>query len=147
MERFSAGRTRFGFSGLGANSDIIAVRAAEERRRKPLMEELMTDRAKRVSAKDVSDFLAAKLNVTKQDAAKALRETIAMLRETFAADGEVALRGLGRFKVALRSARTGRNPRTGEAVKVKARKHVTFKPSKDLRDLPAVPAKTTKRKK
>jgi len=47
--------------------------------------------------------------------------------------GSVQLIGLGTFKVAKRAARTGRNPKTGEAMKIKASKTVRFVPSSALK--------------
>jgi DNA-binding protein HU-beta len=49
-------------------------------------------------------------------------------------DGEVKLVGFGVFKVQKRKARTGRNPKTGEAVKIPARKVVKFVPGKELKE-------------
>jgi integration host factor subunit beta len=50
-----------------------------------------------------------------------------------AAGGRVELRGFGAFSVRKRDARTGRNPRTGDAVKVAAKRVPFFKPGKELR--------------
>jgi integration host factor subunit beta len=50
-----------------------------------------------------------------------------------AAGGRVELRGFGAFSVRKREARTGRNPRTGAAVKVAAKRVPFFKPGKELR--------------
>ena len=47
---------------------------------------------------------------------------------------EVALHGFGRFKVTERAARTGRNPQTGEAVKIPASKRVKFEAAKALKE-------------
>jgi integration host factor subunit beta len=53
--------------------------------------------------------------------------------EALASGGRVELRGFGAFSVRSRDARTGRNPRTGAAVKVDAKKVPFFKPGKELR--------------
>ncbi len=50
-----------------------------------------------------------------------------------AADGRVELRGFGAFSTRSRDARTGRNPRTGEAVDVDAKRVPYFKPGKEMR--------------
>lgn len=47
--------------------------------------------------------------------------------------GKVTLTGFGTFKVSKRKARTGRNPRTGETIKIKARKVPQFTPGKGLK--------------
>lgn len=49
--------------------------------------------------------------------------------------GEVPLTGLGKFKVSKRKARMGRNPQTGEPIKISARKVVRFSVAKTLKDL------------
>lgn len=55
------------------------------------------------------------------------------IAEALAAGGRVELRGFGAFSVRTREARVGRNPRTGEAVSVSAKKVPFFKPGKELR--------------
>lgn len=55
------------------------------------------------------------------------------ISSALAADGRVELRGFGAFSVRKREARTGRNPRTGAAVKVDAKRVPFFKPGKELR--------------
>ena len=49
-------------------------------------------------------------------------------------DGKVTLVGFGTFSKVRRKARKGRNPQTGEAIKIKARNVVKFKPGKKLQD-------------
>ena len=55
------------------------------------------------------------------------------LAKALAEGGRVELRGFGAFSVRKRDARTGRNPRTGAAVKVAAKRVPFFKPGKELR--------------
>jgi DNA-binding protein HU-beta len=50
-------------------------------------------------------------------------------------DGKVKLVGFGTFSKIRRKARKGRNPQTGEAIKIKASKYVKFKPGKKLKDV------------
>ncbi len=54
--------------------------------------------------------------------------------EQLATGGRVELRGFGAFSTRQRDARTGRNPRTGEAVDVKAKRVPYFKPGKEMRE-------------
>lgn len=65
-----------------------------------------------------------------EEAVKAVLETIA---KGVKKDGSVQLIGFGTFEVRKRSARTGRNPKTGETIKIKASKTVGFKPSSALK--------------
>jgi DNA-binding protein HU-beta len=61
--------------------------------------------------------------------------------------GEVPLTGLGKFKVLRRKARIGRNPQTGEAIQIPAKKVVKFTVAKTLKDtIHPVPAKAKKRR-
>ncbi|MFL9842252.1 integration host factor subunit beta [Sphingomonas sp. ST-64] len=53
--------------------------------------------------------------------------------ERLVANGRVELRGFGAFSTRARDARTGRNPRTGEAVDVEAKRVPYFKPGKEMR--------------
>lgn len=54
--------------------------------------------------------------------------------EQLASGGRVELRGFGAFSTRSRDSRTGRNPRTGEAVTVEAKKVPYFKPGKEMRE-------------
>ena len=56
------------------------------------------------------------------------------IKQTLRRGGAVNLLGFGSFQIGMRSARTGRNPRTGAAVKIKAQKVPRFKPGKAFRD-------------
>lgn len=55
------------------------------------------------------------------------------ISERLKEDGRVELRGFGAFSTRARVARTGRNPRTGESVKVEAKRVPYFKPGKEMR--------------
>ncbi len=70
---------------------------------------------------------------SKRAAAEALEAVLASIAKGIKKDGSVQLIGFGTFKVAKRAARTGRNPKTGEAMKIKASKSVRFTPSSTLK--------------
>lgn len=78
--------------------------------------------------------IAEKAGMTKADAARALDATVAAVTEALRQDETVTLVGFGSFYVGERAARTGRNPRTGDAIKIKSAKVPKFKPGKTLRD-------------
>lgn len=67
-----------------------------------------------------------------QDSIDAVLESIA---KGVKKDKIVQLIGFGTFKVSKRAARTGRNPKTGEAIKIAASKSVRFSPSKNLKEI------------
>ena len=77
--------------------------------------------------------MAQTLN-SKKDAEFALNSLLDTISAALKKGDKVTLPGLGTFKVSKRKARTGRNPRTGEAVKIKAHNIAQFAPGKKLKD-------------
>lgn len=78
--------------------------------------------------------LAAKAEFSKKDAEKALNAFISVVTEALDKDEKVQIVGFGSFEVKDRPARTARNPRTGEEIKIAASKAPTFKAGKALKD-------------
>ncbi len=80
--------------------------------------------------------LIAKLSddadITKTQANAALDSFIEAVTKTLKGGGKVTLVGFGTFSVSKRAARNGRNPQTGEVIKIKARKVAKFKAGKEL---------------
>lgn len=83
---------------------------------------------------ELVEAIAEKAGLTKSDATKALDATLATITEALANGDKIPLVGFGTFAVSKRSAREGRNPRTGETVKIAARTAVTFKAGSKLKD-------------
>ncbi|MDR0687206.1 MAG: HU family DNA-binding protein [Prevotellaceae bacterium] len=73
------------------------------------------------------DAIADKAELTKADARRALDAFTEVVAKTLKKNDKIALVGFGTFSVSQRSARTGRNPRTGEPIKIKAKKVAKFK--------------------
>ena len=71
---------------------------------------------------------------SKAAAERALVAVLDGIKAGLAKDGQVQLIGFGSFNVKNRKARTGRNPRTGVKIKIKASKTVAFRPGKGLKD-------------
>jgi integration host factor subunit alpha len=71
--------------------------------------------------------------MTKAQAREAVESILKILKGSLENGEEVLLSGFGKFNVRSKSARKGRNPQTGEAVMLDARRVVTFKPSGLLR--------------
>ena len=84
-------------------------------------------------------LVASKAELTKKDSEKALDAIIASIQETLKKGESVTFVGFGTFSVTERAARTARVPRTGEEVKVPAKKAVKFKVGKNFKDLIAGP--------
>jgi DNA-binding protein HU-beta len=72
--------------------------------------------------------------LTKADAQRALEATIDAITKALKKDDTVSLVGFGTFSVKKRAARTGRNPATGETIKIKASKTPSFKAGKGFKD-------------
>ena len=82
----------------------------------------------------LTDALAQKAGMTKVDAAKAVNAIIEVIGDALAAGDDVKVTGFGAFEVKARAARTGRNPKTGEAVEIPASKYVAFSAGSQLKD-------------
>jgi len=78
--------------------------------------------------------IATSADITKTDAEKAFNGMIDAISGTLAKGATVTLIGFGTFSVTERAARTGRNPQTGKALKIAAKKVAKFKPGKALSD-------------
>ena len=83
---------------------------------------------------ELVEAVAEKAGLTKADATRALDATLATITEALANGDKIPLVGFGTFATSKRAAREGRNPRTGETVKIAARKAVTFKAGTALKD-------------
>ena len=81
------------------------------------------------------DAIAKKASITKVDAKKALDAFINVTGEALKAGDKIALIGFGSFSVAKKPGRTGRNPRTGAAIKIAAKNVVKFKAGAELNAL------------
>lgn len=80
------------------------------------------------------DKIAAGADISKAAAGRALDSMIDAVTEALKKDDQVALVGFGTFSVRERSARTGRNPQTGETIQIAAAKVPSFKAGKALKD-------------
>jgi DNA-binding protein HU-beta len=78
--------------------------------------------------------IAKKSEATKAETERAMNAFIDVAKRTLKKDGKLTLAGFGTFAVAKRKARKGRNPQTGEAIKIKAKKVVRFRAGKALKD-------------
>jgi len=83
---------------------------------------------------EIVDKMAKDADVSKAAAQKALDSFIDSLKKTLKKGNKVTLVGFGTFSVGKRAARKGRNPRTGETIKIKASKTPRFKAGKAFKD-------------
>jgi DNA-binding protein HU-beta len=83
---------------------------------------------------DLVAKIAKDAKISKAAASVAVDSFLTNIERSLKKGQNVTLVGFGTFSVTKRKARTGRNPQTGQSIKIKARKVPKFKPGKQLRD-------------
>lgn len=83
---------------------------------------------------ELVDQIASDAKVTKAQAQDALDSVLNNITKTLKKGNKVTLVGFGTFSVTKRSSRKGRNPQTGQEIKIPAKKVVKFKAGKELSD-------------
>jgi DNA-binding protein HU-beta len=87
-----------------------------------------------VNKTELIDHIAKQADISKAAAGRALEAIVGGIRSSLRKGNSVTLVGFGTFTVGKRAARTGRNPRTGDSIKIKAAKVPKFRPGKALKD-------------
>ena len=88
---------------------------------------------KPITTKQMAYTLAEKHQLTKKLGQEMLEDLASLITKHLKKGNRVRMAGLGIFQVRKRAARMGRNPGTGEAIKIKASKKVAFRAAKDLK--------------
>lgn len=83
---------------------------------------------------ELIEHIAKQADISKAAAGRALEAVVSGVRASLKKGNSVTLVGFGTFAVGRRAARTGRNPRTGASIKIKAAKVPKFRPGKALKD-------------
>ena len=83
---------------------------------------------------ELIEAIAKEASLSKKDAEAALNAYTSVVSKTLKKGDKITLVGFGTFEVRKRAARKGKNPQTGEAIKIKAAKVPAFKPGKGLKD-------------
>jgi DNA-binding protein HU-beta len=78
--------------------------------------------------------MATEADISKPAAEKALNAFMSTVKKTLKKGNKLSLTGFGTFSVSNRKARTGRNPQTGEKIRIRATKIPKFSPGKDLKE-------------
>ena len=81
---------------------------------------------------DIIDILARDAGINKRQASDAIESFMETVAKALRSGEKITLVGFGTFSVTRRAARKGRNPKTGETVRVKAKKVAKFRPSLEL---------------
>ena len=87
-----------------------------------------------VSTRQLGAALAEKHEISNKAAHLMLEDTIGLITKHLKKGARIRLNGLGILVVRKRAARMGRNPATGEAIKIKASKKVAFRAAKELKE-------------
>lgn len=83
---------------------------------------------------DIIEKIYGRLGFSKKESAELVDRVFDIVRSKLAAGEKVKISGFGNFVVREKAARRGRNPQTGEAITLSARRVLTFKPSSVLKD-------------
>ncbi len=83
---------------------------------------------------ELVDQIAADAEISKAAAGRALDAAVSAVKSALKKGDTVTLVGFGTFYVGERAARTGRNPRTGKSIKIKAARVPKFRAGKGLKD-------------
>src|SRR5258708_9061894 len=87
-----------------------------------------------MNKQELIGHVADRSGLSRNDAVRAVETMLEVITSTLKRGDEVRLVGFGNFSVTRRKASTGRNPRTGEAMQIKASSQPKFRPGKVLKD-------------
>ncbi len=87
-----------------------------------------------MNKKELIETVYATAEMTKKEAETAVNATLDAIIEGLKKEGKVIIPGFGSFEVRTKTAREGRNPRTGEKIKIDAKRVPAFKPGKAMKD-------------
>jgi DNA-binding protein HU-beta len=83
---------------------------------------------------DLIDHIAKQADISRAAAGRALEAVVSGIKQSLKTGSEVTLVGFGTFSVSNRAARSGRNPRTGNPIDIRAARVPKFRPGKALKD-------------
>ena len=87
-----------------------------------------------MNKRELIETVASNAQITKKEADAVVNATLDAIMDGLAKEGKVIIPGFGSFEVRNKTAREGRNPRTGEKVKIAAKRAPAFKPGKAMKD-------------
>ena len=116
-----------------ASASKSAVKTAAKAVKKPAKASA-TAASPILTLRQIADNLAAMHDLPKRQANEMLVQVVELITKSLKKGEKIRLTGLGILQVRKRAARMGRNPQTGEPVKIKASKKIAFRPAKDLKE-------------
>ncbi len=87
-----------------------------------------------LTLRNIAERLSEAHELPKRQANEMLTQVVEMIAKSLKKGEKIRLTGLGILQVRKRAARTGRNPQTGEPIKIKALKKIAFRPAKELKE-------------
>jgi len=87
-----------------------------------------------LSTKQLANEMADRQKLTHKQGAAIMEELVSLMTKHLKKGTRIRINGLGILQVRKRAARMGRNPATGEQIKIKASKKVAFRPAKELKE-------------
>jgi DNA-binding protein HU-beta len=87
-----------------------------------------------LTLRHIAEQLSEVHELPKRQANEMLTQVIEMIAKSLKKGDKIRLSGLGILQVHKRAARMGRNPQTGEPIKIKASKKIAFRPAKELKE-------------
>ena len=87
-----------------------------------------------LTLRNIAERLSETHELPKRQANEMLTQVIELIARSLKKGEKIRLTGLGILQVRKRAARTGRNPQTGEPIKIKASKKIAFRPAKELKE-------------
>jgi integration host factor subunit alpha len=83
---------------------------------------------------DIIERVAEQCGITKKDSVDMVESVFSIIKSTLETGEDIKVSGFGKFEVRKKHERRGRNPQTGEAIVIEARRILSFKPSTILKD-------------
>lgn len=83
---------------------------------------------------DIVERVSERCGISKKDSIEMVESVFNTLKDTLENGEDIKISGFGKFEVKSKHARKGRNPQTGDAITIEARKILTFKPSTILKN-------------
>ena len=87
-----------------------------------------------LTLRNIAEQLSQTHELPKRQASEMLTQVVELIAKSLKKGEKIRLTGLGILQVRKRAARTGRNPQTGEPIKIKASKKIAFRPAKELKE-------------
>jgi DNA-binding protein HU-beta len=116
-----------------AAAKSAAPRAAAKAAKKPA--KATAEKAQPIlTLRNIAERLSETHELPKRQANEMLTQVVELIAKSLKKGEKIRLTGLGILQVRKRAARTGRNPQTGEPIKIKASKKIAFRPAKELKE-------------